>query len=290
MHPGRADQLVDGDAHGDGAALAHRLLGVLDDLAQQAHPVDQAAAIFVAAGVVAPRQEMLQRPEAMGGIDIDDVEAGALRPLRRLAMPAPQIGDILLVHGAGLDRVGGEGGNGQMRGSHGDLAAVEVRPVHAVIGELDPRQRVMAMDRLAHAGEAGDILIVPEAQLDEGRDLRGRMDFHLLGADHPPAALGLDLAEPGERTQVPIPHAGAMGHLVETVLGCMGADPDGLEEDVVARVAGHDMPCCSPPAEAGRPDGIFAPCPLARQARPSLPRRRVEFSLVKNTLTLGGDP
>ena len=47
-------QLVDREAHPDTAVGSHRLLGLLDQLAQQAHPVLQAAAVLVCALIVTP--------------------------------------------------------------------------------------------------------------------------------------------------------------------------------------------------------------------------------------------
>ena len=75
--PSAPDQLVDREAHGDGAGVADRLLGVLDQLAQQAHAVLQAAAVFVGALVAAARRKCDGERAVVAGIDIDDVEAGA---------------------------------------------------------------------------------------------------------------------------------------------------------------------------------------------------------------------
>ena len=55
--------------------------------------------------LVQPRQKELVRPETHAGIDIDNVEPGGPRSQRRSAVPAPEICNISLVHGAGLDRM-----------------------------------------------------------------------------------------------------------------------------------------------------------------------------------------
>ena len=56
--PAAPMQLVHREAHGHGAGVAHGVLGVLDHLAQQPRAVFERAAVFVAAAVVARRQEL----------------------------------------------------------------------------------------------------------------------------------------------------------------------------------------------------------------------------------------
>ena len=73
-----AKELFGGKANGDRAFVAHRILGVLDQLAQQAHAVLQRAAIVVGALVAACLQEMHGERQIMGCVHIDDVEAGTL--------------------------------------------------------------------------------------------------------------------------------------------------------------------------------------------------------------------
>ncbi len=89
-----AAQLIDGESHGDRAMRAHRLLGVLDQFAQQPRAVHEAAAVFVAALIVAALQKVHGQRQAVGGVHIDDVESGAARAQRRLAVPAAEILDV----------------------------------------------------------------------------------------------------------------------------------------------------------------------------------------------------
>ena len=67
------EELVHRDAacH-SGFAVAY-LAGVLEDLAQQAGPVLDAAAVFVAAVVVTPGQEVVQAADGVSGVDVHDV-------------------------------------------------------------------------------------------------------------------------------------------------------------------------------------------------------------------------
>src|SRR5688572_8747181 len=63
------------------------------------------------------------------------------------------------------------------------------------------------------------------------------MDGTGAGTDDAPAALGLDLAEPGADPGQGIGHAACVGHLIEAVRCRHRPDLYRLEQDVVARVA-----------------------------------------------------
>ena len=93
--------------------VADRLLGVLDQLAQQPHAVLERAAIFVGAVVVAgATRKCCRQRQVVAGIDIDDVEAGLLGAQRRGAVPAAEVADVGLsmaraCTGCRLDRAAG---------------------------------------------------------------------------------------------------------------------------------------------------------------------------------------
>ncbi len=63
------------------------------------------------------------------------------------------------------------------------------------------------------------------------------MDLALLGGDHGPATLGLDLAHRRVGQWHRVAHAIAMWHLEEAVLGRHRADLHRGEKDVVAGIA-----------------------------------------------------
>ena len=63
------------------------------------------------------------------------------------------------------------------------------------------------------------------------------MDFHLFGEDDAPAAFRLHPTQLGGGGRVAVAAAIAVRHLVEAVLGGDGADPDRLEQDIIAMVA-----------------------------------------------------
>ena len=86
-------------------------------------------------------------------------------------------------------------------------------------------------------GQRRHVLVVPQPQLDERADVGGRVDLDLFGADHGPAALGLDLPHVRLAGRVAVPHAVAVRHLEEPVACGDRPDLDRFEQDVVARVS-----------------------------------------------------
>ena len=235
----RPHHLVGREPHRDAAGVADRVLGILDHLAEQPHAVLQAAAIFVGAGVAAALQEVHGQRQVMPGIDVDDIVSGLARADRRLAVPAAEVADVLAVHGARLERVVARH---LVDRPDRHLAAVEVGGGRAVVIELDRRQRAVLVHRLAHQRVVRDVVVVPQPRLDERRHVAGGMDLALLGRDHRPAALRLHPAHGGMGVGMRMPHAVAMRHLEEPVLGGDRPDADRLEQDVVTRIARHGSP------------------------------------------------
>ena len=97
----------------------------------------------------------------------------------------------------------------------------------------------MSVHGLGHQGQRRDIAIVPQPAFEVGRDITRMVDFHFLGRNYRPAAFRLHAAHCGQRTRVAMPHAVAMGYLIESVAGGDRSDFHRLEEDVVARIASH---------------------------------------------------
>ena len=100
-----ACNFVDGQTHGDGTAIAHRILGLLDEFAQQTGPVLETAAVLVATLVCSGREEVERKGKPVGRVDIYQVEADLPGSQGRLALPAPHLADVALVERAGLSRV-----------------------------------------------------------------------------------------------------------------------------------------------------------------------------------------
>ncbi len=65
------------------------------------------------------------------------------------------------------------------------------------------------------------------------------MDRAVLGADHAPAALGLDAAQRRQHARTEPPEPGAVGDLIEPVFRRDRADLHRLEQDVVAWITRH---------------------------------------------------
>ena len=105
--------------------------------------------------------------------------------------------------------------------------------------DLDRRQRAMLVDRVGHQRHRRNVAVVPQPAFVKRLAVGGRMDFGLLRRDDGPAALGLDPAKPRQRLRLGPADAGAVRHLVEAVARRHRPDADRLEQDVVARVAGH---------------------------------------------------
>ena len=76
----------------------------------------------------------------MCAININNIEADGLGPQRGVAVLAPQVGEVGLGHRPCLHRIVAESHGGQVAGAERHFAGVEVRPVHAVVGEFDARK------------------------------------------------------------------------------------------------------------------------------------------------------
>ena len=84
--------------------------------------------------------------------------------------------------------------------------------------QFDAGQGAAGVNSVRDPGQRGQVTVVPQAQLDKGRDVGARVDLHLLGADDSPAALGLDVAHGRLRGGITVTHAVAVRHLEEPVL------------------------------------------------------------------------
>ena len=183
------------DAAGDRGAAVDLLAGVLDDLAQQPRAVLQAAAIFVGAVVVARATGSAGASiRSCAGIDVDDVEAGLQRAPHGLAVPAPQVGDVVLVHraapGPGRTSMHRQVADGPSAVSRLYRFARERRCGTSSIPASAPCSWTFSAIR-ASAGMSWSSQRRPSMK---GRRSRSRVDLDLLGADDRPAALGLDPA------------------------------------------------------------------------------------------------
>src|SRR5262249_46176758 len=113
----------------------------------------------------------------------------------------------------------------------------QVRAVHAVMRELDPGQRPAVVNGGRNLRQSWKVAVIPDAQLDERRDVGGRVDLHLLGTHDGPATLRLDPPHGGLGPGIAVSHPRTVGDLEEPVLGGDRPDLHRFEEDIVPGVA-----------------------------------------------------
>ena len=109
--------------------------------------------------------------------------------------------------------------------------------------ELQPSERAVLVDLLDHQGVAAHVVLIPDLGRLKGGVVGGPVDGAVLGVDDTPTALRLHAAHPSQRLGHAIPHPSTVGDLVEAILGRDGTDLNGLEEDVVTRIAAHGGSC-----------------------------------------------
>ena len=268
LEPARAGQLVDHDAARDGGAAVHLVEGVLEDLAEETGAVLEAAAVLVVPVVRPRREEVLERRQAVRGVDVDEVVPRPDRARHGLAVPAPEIGDVLSAHLPGLHGI--PAAHRQVRRAERHGARVVVRSRDSAVDELDPGQRPMRVHLLDQPRVGRDVGVVPDPSLDEAPDVGRMVELDLLGADDRPAALGLDPAHHRVGGRVAVPHPVAVRHLEEPVARRHRADPDRLEQDVETRLAGAHEACRTRIASGGRCTVTGAPSTRPTGGSPSL--------------------
>ncbi|MEI2807145.1 MAG: hypothetical protein V9G18_14785 [Albidovulum sp.] len=235
LFPALAGLVIDLDPCGKCCAVAEHLAGFLDEIEVEPRPPRGVAAVAVSPPVGRGVEE-LGHEVGMRGIDIDDVESGREGPPRRRPVPVAQGADVVQVHPLALP---GIAFGHQAVGPEGRLARQRVRRSLAAVPKFDPGKGAVGMDRRGHRCVVSHVAVVPERGIGRVGVVRAGMDRAVFGIHHAPAALGLDPSHGGERVGVEVAHAGAVRHLVEAVGRGDRADPDRLEEDVEAGVAGH---------------------------------------------------
>ena len=154
-------QLIDRQPDRHGTGITDCLLGIFQHLADEAHPVGEAATIFVDARVAARRQE-LKRQIIMPGINIDNVEARAFRPQSRVTLPGAEGTYVGLVHGPRRSWRIILPGAGRWRQQ--GLARHAVATVRTAMPQLDSGQAAMRMNGLGNHRHAAYIFFVPQAE------------------------------------------------------------------------------------------------------------------------------
>ena len=235
-----AQELVGGEPEADRHAAAHGFHGVFKQLAQEPHAVLQRAAVLVRPPVAAPGEEIHRHGDVMGAIDIDQIEARIPGPQHPVAVPAAKLADIVQVHGARLHRIGAVG-HRRVRRPERDLAAVVVGERRRIADDFGAGQCAVGVDRIGPVAHADDVVLIPQLGFRIGSGLRMGVERALLGAHHGPSALGLHAPHGGIGARQQMAHAAAVRHLEEAVARRYGADLHGLEEDIEAGIARHEL-------------------------------------------------
>ena len=115
-----------------------------------------------------------------------------------------------------------------------------IRETQGIIGFVGG-ERPVPVRLLGHEPQRPRVLLVPQPGRHVGRLVGLGADRAVLGAHRRPAALGLHPPEGRLRPRLLDPEPRAVGDLVEAVAKRLRPDPDGLEEDVVLRVARHTL-------------------------------------------------
>ena len=227
--------VADRDRARRAAGLAH-LGEALDGKTQ---PVLERAAPAVAPVIVA-MVEKLRRHRIVARGQLEDIEARILRPLGREHIHIQQRPDVVLVAFGAEHRALGKHVRRQAAGIARHLAGLHVRCVTARVPELDARQRAVPVQLVAHMAVIDDVALVPHPPQRERVFVRFRVHRDRLGEHRAPAALGLGAAKRGLGAGPLGAESRAMGGLPETVFQCLGAELDGLEQNVILRFPCHD--------------------------------------------------
>ena len=236
-----AAEIVHGEAHRDGGAARGLFQRVLDELAQQAHAMIDAAAVGVGTLIVSPRQEVQRQRPVMTRVHIDDVVARLQGAPHRGAMLRTKAPDILQRHRLGLHRhIGGRAL--QARRPERRHPAVKIAGAEPEMRELDCGERAVGANGIGREAMTGDVVLIPEPIVLVAHHVGRRVDLAHSRADDAPAAFGLHRAQRRSRVRHGVPHTGTVGSGDEAVAGDARSDRDRLEQRFVSRVHGALVP------------------------------------------------
>ena len=175
-----------------------------------------------------------------------------------------------------LPRVDGLHGHAARRAER-DVAGRAIGGGHPEVGEFTAGERAVAVHALDHLALGRKVLVAPQPHRRKRADVAPRVRHQVFGADHTPAAFGLDLAHRGRGERRAVAGAVAVGDLVEAVRRRHRADAHRLEQHVEAWVSRHrgvfaPPPRPRPPACGTREPGRRTPAAAFRM--PEVHRRR----------------
>ena len=170
----------------------------VNDFEEEAGAVFEAAAVLICAVIADGREEFVQQV-TVSGVNFDDVEAGAVGADGGVAEGGFDAGDAFGIEGVGCGEVVGKG-DGRGRDDVGpsafggrDDAVMFPGRTHAGfaagVGELNAGAGAVSMEEVDDAGERGDVLVFPEAEVKR-RDAAFGRDGSGLSEDESGAADG----------------------------------------------------------------------------------------------------
>ena len=189
------------------------------------------AAPAVGAAVKPGREELVEQV-AVGGMDLDPVEAGLLCPKGRLAVGLDRVCDVRLRHLATPRLLGAA----FKRRGQGRLPRELRAGQKASVGKLQDDPAALAMDGIRHPGKPGDEIVAVNAELAPHRNPLGP-DKGMARDDEPHPSFGEPFHEPDEligAAAVGRSKAFPGGRADETVGQFQGTDLRGLEKDGIA--------------------------------------------------------
>jgi hypothetical protein len=236
--PGSVSPIRGGDADEEGQMGGPLGADGIDDFEGQAGAVGEAAAVVVSA-LVGERREELVEQVAVGGVDFDEVKAGGKGAAGSKAKGFDGGLDGVPIEGLGN---GVSGRKGQGAGGYGlsatlggqDQVLADERRGHAGfaagVGQLDAGAGALGVEEGGDAGEGGDVVVFPNAEVGGGDAALGR-DGGGLKSNERRSALGAG----AKMDEVPVG-----GEAVDAGVLAHGRNADAVREGEGAKLEGRE--------------------------------------------------
>ena len=238
LDAGRSDDGVDGEAGNNAAIRADGGFHALEAFEPETGTVLDVAAILVGALVVVLGEE-LQRQIAVRTIDVNQIEAGLLGALGAFDIHLDELLDVVLVGLVGIGPVFEVRRKG--RRTHGHMAGVHAGRMGATVPHFAAYQRPVFVAAIGQMAEIDDVALVPQPRMHARRIVGIGIDRAVFGAHGAPAALGAHRAIRCLATGLVRARTNAVRHHEKAVLHRFRPDLDGLKQNVVFRIACHEV-------------------------------------------------
>ena len=179
--------LVAGHAVADGVVVAHSGADLAHGLADEAQPVLQRSAVLVGAQVAVGGEEAHEQV-AVRAVQLDEVEARLPGPHRRLRVLVLQL--VQALHRHLLGDLAEHALRHRRRRLGREPAGVVVRRLATGVGDLAAHAHVVGVHRVGEPAQAGDEVVVVDADLEVRAPAAARRDVRVAQVDPADAALG----------------------------------------------------------------------------------------------------